>query len=368
MPLKGQSLTWLIALFLLSVAGAVQAGERTPIKAIYIPVADHYAGIVAYEKYRNEMQYADYQVERMKSWPLLRAYFETGEVDLAFVMGPLAMDMFLEQENFRWVGLMHRDGNALAINDKLNVDVRLHLDRSRRKPDPAVAKALVKAKEETGRPVLVGVPHLKATHTVVLYKYLKEQNLRLGLDSSAATDVMAIQVAPLKSPSFLRKNNGRGIGAAFEQSLPWADVVETQGYGHVAWYSKDVLIWPPYGHVECIIVATDAAIASKRKPVHEVIDYIHRAGQDLEKARSKSGPAMEAISKMIRHHIPEHNEEAIAQSLRTDLNVINYRHLNVDKAGLRQIMDLAVEGGIIKEPINIDDFADDTFASRIKQQ
>lgn len=74
---------------------------------------------------------------------------------------------------------------------------------------------------------------------------------------------------------------------------------------------------------------------------------------------------MIAISDMIRKHIPEHNQEAIIQSLRPDLNVINYSHLNVDEAGLKQIMDLAVEGGILKRPIDIDAFADTSFSTEI---
>lgn len=53
--------------------------EKQIVKAIYIPLADHYAGIVAYEKYRDQMEAADYQIERMKSWPLLRAYFMSGK-------------------------------------------------------------------------------------------------------------------------------------------------------------------------------------------------------------------------------------------------------------------------------------------------
>ena len=65
--------------------------NRQTIKAIYIPLADHYPGIVAYEKYRNQMKHADYQIERMKSWPLLRAYFMSGEVDMAYIICPQNM-------------------------------------------------------------------------------------------------------------------------------------------------------------------------------------------------------------------------------------------------------------------------------------
>ncbi len=343
---------------------AVGAQGRQTIKAIYIPLADHYAGIVAYEKYRGEMKQADYGIERMKSWSLLRAYFMSGEVDMAYIISPMAMDMFVEDPDFRWVSLLHRDGNALVINDLLNTHVKLPKERAKRKPDEKVAEAYTKAKKSMGRPSQCAVPSLLATHTVVLHKYLKDHGKVLGLGLGSDKDVVAIEVPPPKSPSFLKKQNSRGTPASFEQSLPWADVVETQGFGHVAWYSKDVMPWPN-GHVECIAIATDECIRNKKEALKEVIYYIHRAAQDIEKARLEGGAAMLAISDMIRRHIPEHNQEAIVQSLRPDSKVINYRHLNVDKAGLKQIMDYALDGGILKKPIDIDAFADMRFSTEI---
>jgi len=348
-------------------AVSVHGQEKQPIKAIYIPLADHYSGVVAYEKYAAEMKKADYTIERMKSWPLLRAYFMSGEVDLAYIICPMAMDMFLEKPNFRWVSLLHRDGNALAINDLLNKHVRLPRERLRRKPDAKVAAAFSKAKAQLGRPSECGVPHLLATHTVVLYKYLRDHRRTLGLGSGKREDVVAIGVPPPKSPSFIKKKNTRGIPASFEQSLPWADVVETKGFGHVAWYSKDVIVWPK-GHVECIAIATDECISKKAEALKEVIYYIHRAGLDIEAARQAEGQAMVAISDMIQKHIPEHNREAIIESLRADLNVINYKHLNVDKDGLKQIMDLAVQGRILRRPINIDAFTNDSFSTEITEE
>ena len=343
------------------------AGNRQTIKAIYIPLADHYAVVLAYEKYRERMQHADFQIEKFAGPHLIRPRFREGDIDLACTVSPQAMDMFREKPNFRWVSLLHRDGNALAINDKMNADVKLPKKRSDRKPDGKVAEAFVKAKKKLGHPTECGVPHLHATHTVVLYKYLKDHGKTLALGMGADKDVVAIGVAPPKSPSFIKKKNSRGEPASFEQSLPWADVVETGGFGHVAWYSKDVIRWPN-GHVECIAIATDKCIAEKHDALKEVIHYIHLAGMDIEQARRAGDAGLVAISDMIRKHIPEHTEEAIIQSLNPDLNVINYRNLNLDKAGLKQIMDLAVEGGILKKGIDIKAFADESFSTEITEQ
>lgn len=356
-----------LAIFLAVLSFSSVAETSTPnsekklIKALYIPLADHYAALVAYERYRSEMQFADFQIEQMKNWDFLRAYFQSGDADMAYVMSPLAMDMFNEKQHFRWIGLMHRDGNALAINDLLNKYVQVLPDRKNRKPDTKVAEALKKVFKKTGKATEIGMPHLLATHTVVLYRYLKEHGVKMTLTPNDNSEVLAIAVPPPKSPVFLKSKSNRAIPAAFEQSLPWADVVETGGYGHVGWYSKDVMPWE-HGHVECIAIATDKAIATKQDAVKEVMRYIHQAGEDIEQARSVGGEQLEQIVAIVRKHIPAHTRDAIIASLDPRLRVINYQHLNVDKAGLKQIMDLAVEGGILKQPVDVDSFADTQFS------
>ncbi len=358
-----------LSLFLLCVffAANIFAEGKQTIKALFIPLADHYAGVLAYDKYRHEMTDADYVIKKMKSWALLRAYFMSGEADIAFIVCPMAMDMFNEKPDFRWVSLLHRDGNALAINDLLNRDVKLSQKRFERKPDGKVADAFTKAKTRIGRPSECAVPSLLSTHTVILYKYLKDHGKTLSLGFGMNNDVLAVEVPPYKSPSFIRKKNNRDTPASFEQSLPWADVVETNGFGRVAWYSKDVMSWEN-GHVDCIVIATDDCIKNKREALKEVIHYIHRAGIDIEVARREGFQYLLGIANLIRNHMPEHNSEAIVQSLRPDLEVINYLHLNVDKGGLKQIMDYAVEGNILKSPINIDKFADTSFSTKITEE
>ena len=139
---------------------SVQSAERQSIKALYIPLADHYAALVAYERYRKQMKYADFQIEQMKNWDLLRAYFQSGEVDMAYVMSPLAMDMFAEKPHFRWIGLMHRDGNALAINDRINNQLQLPAKRIDRKPNEALAQVLASVYQASGKSTEIGMPHL----------------------------------------------------------------------------------------------------------------------------------------------------------------------------------------------------------------
>ena len=126
------------------IAQPVYAKEK--IHAVYIPLADHYPAIVAYEKYRSQMKEADFIINQKKSWRSLRGQFEAGRADMAFIISPMAMDMFAKKPDFRWVSLLHRDGNALAVNKHMEQYLSLPADRKDRKPGLQVAEAFTQAK------------------------------------------------------------------------------------------------------------------------------------------------------------------------------------------------------------------------------
>ncbi len=102
--------------------------------------------------------------------------------------------------------------------------------------------------------------------------------------------------------------------------------------------------------LKCIAITTDKAISEKEEALREVIYHIHRAGRDIEAARLGGDEAMTAISDMIRKHIPEHNQDANIRGLHLDLNVINCKSLNPDKAGLKQPIDIEEFAGFRATP------------------
>ncbi len=347
--------------FLLILFNSLEAKDK--ISALYIPLADHYAAIVAYERYANKMKYADFRIIQMKNWDLLSSYFLSKKADMAFVMAPLALDMYSKNPYFKWIGLIHRNGNALAINEELNKFVKLDAKREDRKPDSRVAEAIKSIYNQSSKSIQVGLPHLKSTHAVILYKYLKDNGVSIAFIPHQDAEVLGISVDPHKSLPFIKIKNARAIAAAFEQSLPWIDLIETKESGKVAWYSKDVMKHKG-GHVECITLASNSAIKNKTKALNEVVYYIQKAGADIENARKNNPKALEEIVNIVRKHIKEHSKEAIIASLNPKLNIINYKNLNIDKLGLKQIMDYAVEAGIIKNKIDIEEFADDSFSQK----
>jgi NitT/TauT family transport system substrate-binding protein len=361
----------LVCFFAFSSSFAIDKSTKVDIKAIAIPLADHYAGIVAYEKYKDKMKFANYKIMLLNGPNLVRSYFYSqDDADIAFEVAPMVMDMFADKQNFRWVSLIHRDGDALSINEFINKKAKLKLEKKLRKPDGRVAKAIRELNKENSKPVDIAIPSFLATHTTILYKYLKDNNITFSYKKDKNAEVILRVVKPPKSPAYLKQNNTRSEPSAFEQSLPWGDIAEIKGFGHLAWYSKDVMKHKN-GHVECIIIAKDDVIKNKREALKEVIYYIHKAGVDIERARKTGGKEFDEIIKMIRKHIPAHSVASIKESLRTDIMAINYKNLNIDeesKSSFKEIMDLAYEAGFIKQKIDIDSLADDSFSTDITKQ
>ena len=340
------------------------AQEKMRIKALAIPLADHYPAIVAYEKYKNQMQYAEYDLLILNGPNLVRSYFYSyDDADVALNVSPMVMDMFAHKPNFRWISLIHRDGNALAINDTMNQEVKLHPEKSKRLPDEKIAQAFSDLKMKNSEIVHIAIPSLLATHTTILYKYLKEHNKTMSLYKYDNPDVLLKIVKPPKSPMFLQSQTTLSHPAALEQSMPWPEIANANSHGHIAWYSKDVM-QTKHGHVECIVIAKDEAIQNKRKALEEFVYFLHKAGRDIEAARAQGGEALEEIVQIIRKHIPAHSRASIQETLRIDINAINYKNLNIDaevKRNFAEIMDLAYEAKFIKTKIDIDALVDDSF-------
>jgi NitT/TauT family transport system substrate-binding protein len=303
---------------------------------------------------------ADFEIERMPSWQVLRAAFREGRADMAFIICPEALQMFSERPDFRWVGLLHRNGNQLIINRELAQHIELAENPKDRKPDGQVAEWLLQGMQSGNENVYCGLPAPRATHSVVFYKYLRDHDLkmgttRLGTDGEVTTEI----VRPGEATAYMRKRNNRSEMACTQQSLPWGDVIEERGDGKIAWYSKDVLVWPN-GHVECIVIASDKALREKRAAVVEVLQAINQAGKELETARKGDEALMGRLVGYIQEHVPEHSRTGILDALDIERGGIRYDHLSVDDnavGSLREIMSLAIEAGILEEYVDLESFA-----------
>lgn len=93
----------------------------------------------------------------------------------------------------------------------------------------------------------------------------------------------------------------------------------------------------------------------------KIFTYLFLSSRPSNKRIASYVTALKYIVNIVRKHTSRYSKKSIIASLSAEFNVVNYRHLNIDKPGLRQIMDLACEAEILNKAIDIDDFSDERF-------
>jgi NitT/TauT family transport system substrate-binding protein len=332
---------------------------RQTVRLLYLPIADHYAALLAHGRYRGRFVHAEFVVERMDDPSLLRARFREPDVDLALQFAPLALEMYLRNPEFRWIGLAHRDGGALVANERLAASMSLAPLLADRKPSAAIAEALA-APARTGMTVNVSVAHPLVTQTVVLDTFLREHGRTLRVLSVPGRDVALTRQPPASMLAHLAREQARGDRVATLHSLPWPFIAEQAGLGRIVWFSRDVMRQPG-GFVDCLALAKNDALAHKEDALREVMAAFLQAAADIEVARHAGGSTLDELAQTLRAYIPQHPEAAIRETLRTDPEVIHFRDLGIDRDGLRIIMQDAQQAGILATPVDIDAFADPRF-------
>lgn len=354
-----------IATLILGVASAT-ANAKDAIVALYLPVIDHYPLLLSHLRYSKQMANADYTVVQMAGWNELRQKFESGEADIAVLTAPLALDMYASKPSFQTVALAHRNGAALSVNTVFAKQLTIAGARADRKADDQFAKAAKAAFEKSGNPLTLGVPTLHSTHTLVVYKYMQDQGIKMITPKDRDGVLVAKQVPPPKSADYLKAAGAMGQGAATIQAQPWGDVFESSGTGMIVWYSKNVMKHPK-GHVDCIIIASNNAIKNKRAALAEVIESLHKSGAELQAAIQSGDKELLQIATSISEiYIPAHKPDVIAKSMSKEIGAINFNDLNVDMEGLKQLQDLGMASGFQSSAVDLEKFSDRSFASKKK--
>ena len=350
----------------LLAGAAAPVGAKEPIVALYLPIIDHYSVLLAHQRYGKQMKEAEFSVLQMPGFNELRQKFESGEADIAVLTAPLALDMYLGKPNFQAVALAHRNGSALSVNATFAKLLTLAPERAERKPGDEFAQALKKLAEQSGNPITLGVPTLHSTHTLVMYKYMKDHGVKMITPKEPSGVMVAKQVPPPRSADYLKAAGALKQGAVTVQSQPWGDVFESSGIGSIVWYSKDVMKQPK-GHVECIVIASANALKNKRAALAEVIEGIHRAGADLQAAIGVGDSEVLPIASAISaSYVPAHKPEVITASMSKSIGAISFNDLNVDMDGLKQLQDLGLASGFQSGAVDLEKFSDRSFASKKK--
>ena len=239
-------------------------GGRVELNAAHIQITDHLAlGALKHriETGEVEPQHFDLSTTLMAGWNPIQEGLESGEIDCAFVLAPIAMDLFAFDSPIKLVLFAHKNGSTFVRSR--HYDHRFDSLQS-----------FYKYK-------VVDIPHKMSVHHMLAHKFLKELGLKPGVPGKKAINVRFEVVPPIKMPGIMKENEDV---AGFMVAEPVATKAITSDIGNLEFYSATR--WE--NHPCCVVAMQEDFIQSHPEAVQEFVSLLVDTGEYIENDKNRA--------------------------------------------------------------------------------
>ncbi len=247
------------------------------IKAAHIQITDHLLLGIAKDMLAKGKYNADkFELETVcySGWNPLAESLDKGEVDIAFILAPLAMDLYASGTPISLLTFAHRRGS---------ICVRNHKRGSGAKESPADFYA-----DSTFL-----IPHRLSIHHMLANMFFRQNGLRSGKAGDKNIDVTFEVVPPAKMPDTL-KDNPKVSG--FLVAEPIGTYAVNSGKAKREFLSNQ--LWKD--HPCCVVVARNSLLEKNPEAVEQLVDLFTAASKYYEKM-----PLNEAASLALEFLYPQ---------------------------------------------------------------
>ena len=294
---------------------------KTVIRVGYLPILDHLTLLVSHAQDNKNFQYVEIQPKLFKSWDRLTDALKSEVIDAAFILSPLAMDLFNHGLPIQTILLGHRDGSALTMNKTL---------------------LFHSAQDLKGKNI--AVPHTQSTHLVLLRKHLLDADLSFK-------EVNTPIIPPVEMFGALLTNKIDG----FIVAEPFGIMAQAQGIGKMLILTKDIL----NHHIDCILVVRQHTLTQVSQAIQEWVSSLIRAGQWIEQDKLKQGS--QEVARLVAYKYLPHSEKIIVEALQHPQDRISFDDLNPGKEDFQQMMELAIQTEVLNNKVDLNKFVNDVF-------
>lgn len=233
------------------------ADGRPVLKVAHIQITDHLAlGVLKHRIDTRELQPHSFslQTQCMMSWNLVQDALESGKVDAAFILAPIAMDLFNYGVPIRLILFAHRNGSIMVRNKAIEY----------RKPYQQFFKHKT-----------FFIPHRMSIHNMLAFKYFSEMGLKPGVVGAGAVNMVFEVAAPVNMPAFLAETQN---ACGFMVAEPIGSRAIAAGIAEKQLISSE--IWDQ--HPCCVVVFREDFIRHNTDAVHEFTQMLVDSGKFIE--------------------------------------------------------------------------------------
>lgn len=233
-------------------------GGRVELNVAHIQITDHLAlGALKHriDKGEIEPEYFDLTTSLKPGWNPIQHGLENGEIDCAFVLAPIAMDLFAYDSPIQLVLYAHKNGSTFVRSR--------HYD-----PRFDSLQSFYKYK-------VVDIPHKMSVHHMLAHQFLRELGLKPGVPGKKAINVRFEVVPPVKMPGIMKENEDV---AGFMVAEPVATKAIINDIGGLEFYSA--ARWE--NHPCCVVAMQKEFIQKYPEAAQEFVSLLKETGEYIE--------------------------------------------------------------------------------------
>ncbi|MEE4362607.1 MAG: response regulator [Desulfotignum sp.] len=239
-------------------------GDRVELNVAHIQITDHLAlGALKHRIDTGDVEprHFDLTTSLKAGWNPIQEGLESGEIDCAFVLAPIAMDLFAYDSPIRLVLFAHKNGSTFVRSR--HYDHRFDSLQS-----------FYKYK-------VVDIPHKMSIHHMLAHKFLKELGLKPGVPGKKAINVRFEVVPPVKMPQIMQENEDV---AGFMVAEPVATKAIAAQVGDLEFYSASR--WD--NHPCCIVAMQEDFLQQHPDAAQEFVSLLVETGEYIEDDKTRA--------------------------------------------------------------------------------
>jgi NitT/TauT family transport system substrate-binding protein len=259
---------------------------------------------------------------KYSGWPELKESLMSGDLQAAYMLAPMVMDLADKNIPVKIVSIGHRSGAVIMV----------HTDSPYRT-----------FRDLTGK--RIAIPSRFAVDFLFLRKMLANENMNVD-------DVEIVEMAPADMPAALYV---KGVDA-YCTGEPFGASAQRAGYARVLRMTRDE--WPRY--MCCVLTVREELIAANRPLVQNLVNYVLAAGAWLDGQRQNRDKAV-----MIAAQPQYFNQdpEILRFVMDRPADRVTYGDLRMIPQEFDELMEQAVAADALERPVPFDKYVDESFAN-----
>jgi NitT/TauT family transport system substrate-binding protein len=263
---------------------------------------------------------ANFEYKRYNGWPEVKEALISGQIDAAYMLAPLVMDLAAKDVPVKTVSIGHRSGAVIMVRT----------DSPYRKLQDLAGKR-------------IAIPSRFAVDFIFLRKMLAKEGM-------SDKDVKIVEMAPPDMPPALYAKSVD----AYCTGEPYGAAAQRAGYAVPLRMTRDE--WPSY--ICCVLTVRQELIDQNPGLVQELVNYVQGAGHWLDAGRNHRAQAAEIAAG--RKYFNQ--DRAVLQYvMENPTDRVTYEDLRMIKEEFDDLMQLSLQAGMLKRPIAFERYIDDRF-------